>query len=194
VFPRPRRTEDWHDEIWKALRNTYAFVGLVSDDFNASAFCQQEIGAALSLGKPSVLVFAGSRHVPGFAARFQAVKRSRLLETLQLPPFRQLRLEAWIRGTKTADSFATANAIYTHFRDEWKTMAEAEQLRWLLAGASNRQVWDEGYRVGPFFKQVKDDLKPWLTDQWLFENDKDGVLHDFERNPVGLKKKKKKKK
>jgi hypothetical protein len=146
------------------------------------------------LGKPSVLVFAGARKVPGFAARFQAVKRSKLLTTLnELPKFRQLRAEAWIHGTKKADSFARANAAYIHFRDEWEAMAEDERLRWLLAAAGNRQVYDEGYHVGPFFKRVRQDLKSRLTNQWLFENDKEGVLHDFDSNPVGLKKKKKKK-
>ena len=186
-------TEDWHNEIWKTLRNSHAFVGLVSDDFNSSAFCQQEIGAALALGKPSLLIFAGSRRVPGFAARFQAVKRARLLTTLdQLPKFRQLRAEAWIHATKKADSYARANTVYNHFREEWETMAEDEQLRWLLAAAGNRQVRDESYHVGPFYKRVRHSMKSRLTDQWLFENDKEGVLHDFDSNPVGLKKKKRK--
>jgi TIR domain len=186
-------TEDWHEEIWKALHNSHAFVGVVTDDFNSSAFCQQEIGAALALGKPSLLVFAGARKVPGFAARFQAVKPTKLLPTVnQLPKFRQLRGEAWIYATNMADSFVKANAIYSQFRKEWETMTEDEQLRWLLAAAGNRQVHDEGYNVGPFFKRVRNGLKARLTDQWLFENDKDSLLHDFDSNPVGLKKKKKK--
>jgi TIR domain len=187
-------TEDWHDEIWKTLHKCHAFVGLVTEDFNSSAFCQQEIGAALALGKPSLLVFAGARKVAGFAARFQAVKSTKLLETLnELPKFRQLRAGAWIHATKKADSYATANADYTHFRKEWPLMAEDEQLRWLLAAAGNPQVYGEGYHVGPFFKRIRDAMKPRLTNQWLFENDKDGVLHDFDSNPVGLKKKRKEK-
>lgn len=186
-------TEDWHDEIWKTLHKSHAFIGLVTDDFNTSAFCQQEIGAALALGKPSLLVFAGARKVPGFAARFQTVKPPKLLATLnELPKFRQLRAEAWIHATKVADSFVGANAVYNHFREEWETMVEDEQLRWLLAAAGNRQVHDEGYHVGPFFRRVRHDLKSRLTDQWLFENDKESLLHVFDLNPVSWKKEKKK--
>lgn len=186
---------DWYDELWKALQTCLAYIGLVTDDFNSSAACQQELGAARALGKPSLLVFGGSRKLPGFATRFQAAKPEKLLAALnELPMFRQLRVEAWIRATEEADSYARANAIYNHFRGEWDAMAEDEQLRWLLAAAGNRQVRDEGYHVGPFFKRVRGNLKSLLTDQWLFENDKEGDLHDFDSNPIGLKKKKKKKK
>lgn len=185
---------DFHEEIWKTLTQSHAFVGLVTNDFNSSAFCQQEIGAALALGKPNLLIFAGARKVPGFAARFQAVRPAKLLPTLnELPMFRQLRGEAWIHATKIADSYVRANDVYQHFREEWYGMAENEQLRWLLAAAGNRQVRDESYHVGPFFKRVYRDLKSSLTDQWLFENDKDSVLHDFDSNPIGLLKKRRKK-
>lgn len=182
-------TSDWHEEIWKCLHSSHAFVGLVTDDFNGSAFCQQEIGAALALGLPSLLVFAGSRKLAGFAARFQAVKPTKLIVTLNtLPKFRRLRAEAWIHGTKHANTYAEANATYSHFYDEWKSMNEDEHLRWILAGAGNNQVYDEGYHVGPFYKKMRKALEPHLTDQWLYENDKESVLHVFDLNPIGFKK------
>lgn len=181
-------TSDWHEEIWKTLHSSHAFVGLVTDDFNSSAFCQQEIGAALALGLPSLLVFAGTRKLAGFAARFQAVKEPKLIETLNtLPKFRQLRAEAWIHATKEANTYADANTVYNHFYKEWETMTEDEHLRWILTAAGNSQVYEEGYKVGPFYKQMLLEMKPQLTDQWLFENDKQSVLHSFDLNPVGLK-------
>lgn len=184
---------DWHEELWKTLPKSRVFVGLLTDDFNSSAFCQQELGAALALGKPTLLVFAGTRKLPGFSARFQAVKRAKLLATLnELPMFRQLRVEAWIHATKEANSFANANSVYSHFRQEWQSMSVDEQLRWILAAAGNHQVYWESYKVGPFYKSMREAMKPHLTNQWLFENDKEGLLHDFDSNPVGLKKKKKK--
>jgi hypothetical protein len=187
--------DDWHEEIWKTLHTSYAFVGLVTDEFNSSAFCQQEIGAALALGKPSLLILVGAQKTPGFAARFQAIKPDKLLRSLNgSPKFRQLRAEAWIGATRKADSFANANAVYSQFREEWQTMTEDEKLRWLLAAAGNGQVLREGYHVGPFYQRVFKELKPQLTNQWLFDNDKEGRLHDFESNPIGLKKQKKKKK
>jgi len=60
-------SEDWHDQIWKALRNCDAFVGLVTSDFNASAWCQQEVGAAFALDKPRLLVRVDASNPPGFA-------------------------------------------------------------------------------------------------------------------------------
>jgi hypothetical protein len=181
-------TSDWHEEIWKSLHNSHAFIGLVTDDFNSSAFCQQEIGAALALGLPSLLVFAGSRTLAGFAARFQAVKRKMLIDTLnELPKFRQLRAESWIHATKEVNTYGEANVIYGRFYSEWDSMTEDEQLRWILAAAGNSQVYGEGYKVGPFYKRMRRDMKAHFTNQWLFENDKEGVLHDFDSNPVGLK-------
>jgi TIR domain len=73
---------DWHQEIWTALRRADAFVGLVTEEFNTSAFCQQELGAALALDKPRLLVRLGVPDPPGFANRFQGVKRGKLLTAL----------------------------------------------------------------------------------------------------------------
>jgi hypothetical protein len=187
--------EDWHEEIWKNLHTSLAFVGLMTDEFNSSPFCQQEIGAALALGKPNLLVLAGAQKAPGFSARFQAIKLDKLIESLNgLQRFRQLRVEAWIRATKQAGSFEDANNVYKYFRNEWQTMNEDERLRWLLAAAGNGQVHRESFNVGPFYERVREEMKPHLTYQWLYDNDKQGLLHDFESNPIGLKKKKKKKK
>lgn len=180
-------TEDWHEEIWNNLRKAEAFIGLVTKHSNCSAFCQQEIGAALAWKKPSLLVFCDThRRVPGFAARFQAVKPAKLLSSLNgLPSFRRLRVEAWIHATRGVGSFKEANVIYQRFRHEWSTMTDDEKLRWILASANNRQVYDEGYIVGPFYHKKLSEMKPLLTKQWLFENDKNGVLHDIDSNPVG---------
>jgi len=181
-------TSDWHEEIWKTLHSSKAFVGLVTEDFNSSAFCQQEIGAALALGLPSLLVFAGSRKLAGFAKRFQAVNPQKLMETLnKLPKFRQLRAEAWIHATKIVNTYADANIVFNHFFSEWGAMTEDEHLRWILAAAGNSQVYDEGFQVGPFYKMMRRLMESHFTDQWLFDNDKTGKLHDFDSNPVGLK-------
>ncbi|MFZ0638176.1 MAG: TIR domain-containing protein [Candidatus Acidiferrales bacterium] len=185
--------EDWHEQIWNNLQRAKGFVGLVTADFNHSAFCQQEIGAALALNKPSILLFCDAhRKVPGFAGRFQAVKRAKLLASLnELPKFRPLRVEAWIRASREARAFQEANDIYKRFHDEWGTMTDDEKLRWILAGASNTQIRNEGYLVGPFYKNAYREMKSLFTNQWLFENDKDGFLHDIDSNPFARKNRKK---
>ncbi|MCH8152890.1 MAG: toll/interleukin-1 receptor domain-containing protein [Planctomycetes bacterium] len=186
---------DWHEEIWKALRACDAFVGLVTEEFNASAFCQQEVGAALALNKPRLLVRLGVPDPPGFASRFQGAKRDGLLHALDtLDMFQALRIESWIAAVASVQNYNESNSVHERFRAAWDDMSDEKKLRWLLAAAGNSQVRNEGFKAGPFYRSALKKLKPSLTDQWLFDNDKTGVLHDPDDNPVSKPKKAKAKK
>lgn len=176
---------DWHDDIWSSLTTCTAFVGVVTAKFNSSAYCQQEVGAALALNKPRVLVKTDASDPPGFQSRFQAVRRVRLVELLDTKPmFRTARVQAWIEGAPKVLSYAAANSLHDRFSSEWEHMGDDERFKWLLAAAANSQVTTEGYRAGPFFRQQRKKLRPKMSDQWLFDNDKGGVLHTPEDNPV----------
>ena len=177
-------TADWHIEIWKALQGCHAFVGLLTENFNESAFCQQEVGAALALEKPHVLAVEGKKNrPPGFAGRFQAVKRGELLETLnESPKFREARVEAWIEANTKASNYEQANAIYRRFWQEWENMKDREKLRWLAAAATNSQVRDEGFNAGPFFKRALREMRPRLSKEWLAENDPDKHIRHILRS------------
>lgn len=176
---------DWHEEIWKALRACDAFVGLVTEEFNASAFCQQEVGAAFALNKPRLLVRLGVPDPSGFASRFQGARRDGLLHALDtLDMFQALRIESWIAAVDSVQNYNESNRIHDRFHAAWHDMSDAKKLRWLLAAAGNSQVRGEGFKAGPFYRSALKKLKPLLTDQWLFDNDKTGVLHDPEDNPI----------
>ena len=204
---------DWHEEIWKGLRACDAFVGLVTEEFNASAFCQQEVGAALALNKPRLLLRLGVPDPPGFAARFQGAKRDGLLHALDtLDMFQALRIESWIAAVASVQNYTESNDVHERFHAAWDDMSAEKKLRWLLAAAGNNQVAGslrlrsgrllhepakEGYEPknsAPFFRKAFAELQPLLTDQWLFDNDKAGVLHDTEENPISKPKKAKAKK
>ena len=195
--------KDWHDEIWKALRDCDAFVGLVTQEFNASAWCQQEVGAALALNKPRLLVRVAAPNPPGFAGRFQGAKRTQVVSSIDtLPSFEAARIEAWISAVASVQNYSDANALHERFHDLWQEMSEEKKLRWILAGAGNNQVAgafrqprskllrepiQSGYEArdaAPFFRQAFAEMKKLMTDQWLFDNDKRGVLHDPDENPV----------
>lgn len=178
--------DDWHKEIWEKLRTCHAFVGLVTPDFIGSVFCQQEVGAALAFDKPRLLILRkGVSKPPGFAARFQKCKANKLLETLDTSPrFRTVRVAAWINAVRSVDSFRKANEVHDRFSGEWATMTEGEKLCWLLSAAGNSQVARETYKSGPFVKKAKKELKPAMTDQWLLENDTEGLFHDPMENPL----------
>lgn len=185
--------EDWYEEIWASLRTCSAFVGLVTEEFNNSAFCQQEVGAAFALDKPRLLVKLGGHTPPGFAGRFQAVKRPHLCATLDTKPsFRAVRVETWIAAVGDASSFAAANGLHKRFSGEWSTMSDDEKLRWLLKAVRNNQVYEDGWHAGPFFKRVRRELEPLLTNRWLWDHDKEGLLHSREDNPLRKKATKKK--
>jgi TIR domain len=189
---------DWHSEIWQCLRDCHAFIGLVTDDFNESAYCQQEVGAAFALDKPRLLVKLGPPNPPGFSGRFQGVKRQNLVEALNSgKPFRMLRVQAWVDATTSAGDFHAANAVVSFFRAEWDTMTDDERLRWLLVASANAQVSNgvrpsasarlfkprkssyEARVSAPFFRQKYEEVKYLLTDEWLAENDTNGVLHEL---------------
>jgi hypothetical protein len=177
--------EDWHQRIWRELRDCDALLGLVTPHFNASGFCQQELGAALAFDKPRLLVLERAPKPPGFAARFQACKRTRLLQTLNTSArFRAVRVAAWIESAKAVDTYRKANAAHDRFADEWDGMHEGEKLQWLLNAAGNSQIVGEEYKSGPFFRKAKKELRRAMTDQWLLENDTQGLLHDRDANPL----------
>lgn len=194
---------DWYDEIWTALRACDAFVGLVTKEFNASTFCQQEVGAAFAMNKARLLVRSDVSDPPGFSGRFQGAKPDRLLHALNtLAIFKELRINSWIGAVGTVENYDQSNSVHKQFNQEWDGMSEAEKLRWLLAASRTSQVRGdlvdtkrvlrepikssyEPRQSAPFFRQAFAEMKPLLTNQWLFDNDKSGLLHDPERNPVG---------
>lgn len=196
-------TKDWHEEIWKALRACDAFVGLVTEEFNDSAWCQQEVGAALALNKPRLLVRLGPKDPPGFAGRFQGAKRAGLLKAIdKLDAFQALRVETWIRAVAAAPNWIGAEAVHDRFHGLWASMPEDKKLRWLLAAAGNGEAAGqfrqppnkllrepvkkelEARESAPFFREAFAELKSLLTHQWLFDHDKSGVLHDPDDNPI----------
>lgn len=194
---------DWHDEIWRELRGCDAFVGLVTPEFNASVWCQQEVGAAIALNKPRLMVRLSTSSPRGFAARLQDAKRTQVLNSIQtLPSFEAARIEAWIRAMVSVKGFSEANDVHERFHRLWTTMSDEKKFRWILAAASNGQVAGafrhrpgkllrepiqetyEAKEAAPFFRKAFGELKEYMTPQWLFDHDKQGVLHDPEDNPV----------
>lgn len=135
-------SSDWHKELWTALEDCDAFVGLVTQEFNASAFCQQEVGAAIALDKPRLLVRCGAiQTLPGFAARFQGAKRNGLLHALDtLSMFQSLRIESWIAAVDSVQNYNESNIVHERFYNAWDDMSDERKLCWLLAAAGNPQV------------------------------------------------------
>lgn len=67
-----RPTKEWQGEIENALASMDAFVALMTEDFHASDWTDQEVGYALAKGVPLLAVRLGADPY-GFIGKFQAV-------------------------------------------------------------------------------------------------------------------------
>src|ERR1035437_665767 len=147
---------DWDRELWTVLTGCDMFIGIITPTYAQSPYCQQEVGAAIAMDKLHLMVKTDQTDPPGFAKRWQAIHRPRLVHTLDTAPaYRRIRVLAWIKATKDATSYDRANDVYKHFQNEWDTMNDSEKLSWLLAAAGSGEVSSEKFHVGPFFHACK---------------------------------------
>lgn len=151
--------EEWRDWLWDKLHKCTAFVGLVSADFNASAWCQQEVGIAMALNKPRMFVKLTSADPAGFAGSKQAIKPKAVINSLlKRPRFRNTRIFSFIAGAQTVTSYQEANRLYDSFASDWEEMSKGEKERWLESAQTNNQITTEGFKMGPFYKKVAKEL------------------------------------
>lgn len=163
--------EEWLDMIWTTLHESTAFIGLVSADFNQSPWCQQEAGVALAIGLPCMFVKLTSADPPAFASKYQATKLKSVPEKLTKKKFRAARIHSFIHRVGTVGNFAGANSLHDSFAREWEEMSLEQQVQWLERAVRNSQVYDEGYRMGPFFNRVASQLGPTLPQAWFDGDD-----------------------
>lgn len=65
-------SKEWEQEIMQAIRACDYFIPLISESFRMSAFTDQEVGAAICLGKRIIPVKLGDINPYGFMTRYQA--------------------------------------------------------------------------------------------------------------------------
>ena len=68
-------TTRWAEEIIKALHTMEAFVAVLSEGFQNSAWCNQETGFAIAKGIKTISFKMGKDDPPGFMGAEQALKR-----------------------------------------------------------------------------------------------------------------------
>lgn len=66
-------SKEWQGELEKALFSMDCLCGIITDDFNESKWCDQELGIAIGEGKPLVLIKKGALPY-GFAGKYQAIE------------------------------------------------------------------------------------------------------------------------
>ncbi len=72
IVPR----SEWRTEIMKGLETMEIMLVFLTDDFEQSPWCQQEVGYALGKSIPIISIKFGHRDPPGFISNFQAFRGS----------------------------------------------------------------------------------------------------------------------
>lgn len=165
-------SSDWIREIEFALRSMHAFCALITADYNASKFCDQEVGYALGRAAPVVLV--SYDQVPyGLMGKQQAAKgklsepseaAGRIFDVLakqeQLTP---MLVEGLVQSLEHAPSFLSAKASTNKVVDVGGNLSNEQVLRLLVAARDNSQVREATnvpYRIGLIAKRAKVILPP----------------------------------
>lgn len=161
-------TKDWAAEIERNLHFCSALVAVLTDDFPASPFCNQEIGYALGRGRLVVAVMQDRKPPPGLAAKYQAIPghpgqwrpgREIALKVLDFffehPMMRPLVLKSVALLYANSISFDNARQNYTRLMkiqdDEWTPeMIELVEQ----AGEENVNLFDGN---------AKDPIKGWQS-------------------------------
>lgn len=144
-------TVEWHREIEFSLRSMHAFCALITHDYNASKWCDQEVGYALGRAVPVVLVSCDADPY-GLMGKQQALRGNlassdelaiRIFDVLA----KHEQLNTFLTGG-LVDSLANAHS-YADAKNCMKRVAKIEQhlsqeqaLKMLAALRDNSQVRD----------------------------------------------------
>lgn len=155
-------TREWQNEIERALFSMDAFVALVTEDFNASEWTNQEIGFSYAFDIPRIYINLGD-NPKGFAAKFQALSCSwenapnRILKIL-LQESEQM-LNAFIYNLEYVSSFALAEKVYSYLITLNLNKKQCDKV--IYAYNNNNQLY-ECYK----FMEILPYLKEWSGEQY----------------------------
>lgn len=142
-------SEVWRHRILEELRRADVFVAVLSKDFRASDWCEQEVGLALS--RPEVLIIPLSRDgtMPcGFISHLQGrrvEKEHEVLPALQEVLFRERprhMIPKQIQNARSAGSFRSAEAVVKPLVPHFASFTDEEVNDFAAAAAGNLEVWD----------------------------------------------------
>lgn len=150
---RLRPSERYIASIHEKLANCDAVIAVVTEAFNKSAFCQQEVGFAVACRKPIVPVLVGRALPCAMIASVQGVRQAKLVATIHsLASLRQMRIRIWTERTGEAASFKEADRLLDQFKKEWSHMDHAQCRAWVRTAGRNSQVTGANYGIGSFYR------------------------------------------
>lgn len=146
---------EWRDQIMKGLETMEAMVVFLTDDFQESLWCQQEVGFALGKGTPIVPLKLGSKDPPGFISHLQALRGSManpisaakgLFPIIGKALGRQERLhEVLITAFCESPSYSDSKTRFDRMASHVKKLDEAQLLQIIDSYAKNSQLYGAGH-------------------------------------------------
>ena len=142
-------TREWHREIEFALRSMHALCALITPGYNASKWCDQEVGYALGRAVPVVLISCDADPY-GLMGKHQALRgKLSAPDSLARQIFdvfakqEQLRVlltEGVVDSLVHAHSYAHARTNIKRIESFEKHLSKDQILRMLIAARDNSQV------------------------------------------------------
>jgi TIR domain len=120
--------KEWEAEIERALRTTDALAAIITSDFAASRWCDQEVGYALGRGK-LVLPLCKDAVIPhGFLGKYQACKAQGLLAATVAEQVYNLLLNNELTSQRMMDAIVDRMVTSGSFDTSRNTMKLLEKL------------------------------------------------------------------
>ncbi|MEG3086840.1 toll/interleukin-1 receptor domain-containing protein [Sphingomonas sp. PB4P5] len=151
---------EWRGEIMKGLETMEAMIVFMTDDFQDSLWCQQEVGYALGRSAPIVPLKLGSKDPPGFISHVQAMRGNiddPLAAAKGLFPLigkalgRQERLnEVLITAFCDSPSYSDTKERFDRMKASVKSLTDAQLQQIVAAFAENGQLSGAGYLTGKY--------------------------------------------
>lgn len=170
--------KSWRNEILKGLQTMEVMLIFLTDDFQDSWYCHQEVGYALGRGVPIISLKLGHSDPPGFISEVQAARgRSdtpiesarKLFPLIGASLGRQGRLqEVLVNNFVESPSYVDAKARFELMADQVKKLTDSQILTIKSAFRANDQLHYSGYltskydRIRKFMEKTTD--KEWEID------------------------------
>jgi hypothetical protein len=158
--------KEWEAEIERALRTTDALAAIITADFVASRWCDQEVGYALGRGK-LVLPLCKDALIPhGFLGKYQGCKAQGMLAVDVAEMVYNLLLNNELTSRRMTDAIVDRMATSPTFDTTRRTMKLLEKLprlsdsqvtKLIQASESNSQVFNADgitYRIQRLVKRA----------------------------------------
>ncbi|WP_321430127.1 toll/interleukin-1 receptor domain-containing protein [uncultured Methanolobus sp.] len=134
-------TNEWQEEIEKALASMDGFVALLTENFHESNWTDQEVGFAFGRGIP-IIALKLERDPYGFIGKFQALSctwESAATKIVSILIKYEKMIDAYVNAVKDCENFDSANALFK-IMENITSLSEKQISTLISAFNDNEQI------------------------------------------------------